>query len=77
MPKLDEYLTIKAAAAYLGVCQNTLRNWGNSGKIKECRNPLNGYRLYAPQDLEALLRNIQESGEYPTGWAKPLKRKPR
>jgi hypothetical protein len=26
MSKLDEYLTIKEAAEYLGVCSNTLRN---------------------------------------------------
>ena len=65
MSKLDEYLTIKEAADYLGVCANTLRNWGTSGKIKEHRNPMNGYRLYAPEDLASLLKRIQKSGEYP------------
>lgn len=77
MSKLDEYLTIKEAADYLGVCANTLRNWGANGKIKEHRNPLNGYRLYAPEDLDALLKQIKESGAYPSGWSKPRKRKPR
>jgi hypothetical protein len=32
MSKLDEYLTIKEAADFLGVCANTLRNWGANGK---------------------------------------------
>ncbi len=35
MPRLDEYLLIAQASEYLGVCPNTLRNWGNSGKIKD------------------------------------------
>ena len=46
MPNLQEYLTIRQAAAYVGVAPNTLRNWGRDGKIKERRNPqiLNGSR---------------------------------
>ena len=62
MPKLDEYLTIKEAADYLGVCANTLRNWGGSGKIKEHRNPMNGYRLFKIADLQKLIATIEESG---------------
>ncbi|QDU44532.1 Helix-turn-helix domain protein [Symmachiella dynata] len=77
MPRLDEYLTITEAADYLGVCTNTLRNWGASGKIKERRNPINSYRLYARDDLDAVLQQINDSGEYPSGWSKPRKRKPR
>ena len=46
MPKLDDYLLIAEAADYLGVCQNTLRNWGVSGKIRERRHPINGCLLY-------------------------------
>ena len=34
MPKLDDYFLIAEAAEYLGVCQNTLRNWGANGKLK-------------------------------------------
>jgi len=56
MPKLDGYLRIKEAAEYLGVSPNTLRNWGRSGKLVERRHPINGYRLYAEEDLDALLR---------------------
>lgn len=47
MTKLDEYLRITEAAAYVGVAPNTLRNWGRSGKLTERRHPMNGYRLYA------------------------------
>jgi len=55
MPKLDGYLRIKEAAEYLGVLPNTLRNWGRSGKLAERRHPINGYRLYAKDELDALL----------------------
>jgi len=61
MPKLDEYLRIKEAAEYLGVAQNTLRNWGRAGKIPEHRHPLNNYRLYRVSDLDELLRQAESS----------------
>lgn len=63
MSKLDHYLTIKQAAEFLGVSQNTLRNWGESGKIAEHRNPMNGYRLYKIVDLEQLLEAVERSGK--------------
>jgi MerR family transcriptional regulator, copper efflux regulator len=59
MAKLDGYLRIKDAAAYLGVSPNTLRNWGRSGQIDERRHPVNGYRLYCQQDLDVLLRKAE------------------
>ncbi len=71
MRKLDEYLRIKDAAGYLGVSPNTLRNWGRSGKIPERRHPANGYRLYAKEELDALL----SEAESPVNM-KPTKRKP-
>jgi DNA-binding transcriptional MerR regulator len=55
MPKLDGYLRITDASEYLGVSPNTLRNWGRSGKLVERRHPINGYRLYAKKELDALL----------------------
>ena len=67
MLNLHDYMTIKEAAEYLGVAPNTLRNWGRSGKVKEFRNPLNGYRLYRQAALDRLLERIQS----------PEKRKPR
>ena len=61
MGKLQEYMTIKQAAEYLGVVPNTLRNWGREGKIKERRNPVNGYRLYKKSELDRLLKMIESS----------------
>lgn len=62
MPKLDQYMTIKHAAEYLGVAPNTLRNWGRNNKIKEYRNPINGYRLFKQIDLDRLVKRIESTG---------------
>ena len=64
MNNLDDYLTVREAADYLGVTPNTLRNWGRDGKIKERRNPLNRYRLYKKSELDSLLRRIENSGRH-------------
>jgi excisionase family DNA binding protein len=61
MKKLDGYLRIKEAAAYLGVSPNTLRNWGRSGKITEHRHPVNNYRLYKKSELDRILRETEKS----------------
>ena len=63
MAKLDDYLQITEAAAFLGVCCNTLRNWGRTGKIPEYRHSVNNYRLYKVNDLEALLELTERSRE--------------
>ena len=60
MLRLDEFLTVKEAAEFLGVSPNTVRNWGREGKIPEHRHPINNYRLYRRQDLEGLLKLLQE-----------------
>lgn len=57
---LGEYLTVKGAAALLGVCPGTLRNWDRAGKLKPKRHPMNGYRLYRRDELEAVLRSVRE-----------------
>jgi excisionase family DNA binding protein len=59
MPKLDGYLRIREAAAYLGVSPNTLRNWGRGGKLAERRHPMNGYRLYSRKELDELLAKAE------------------
>ena len=59
MQKLDEYLQITEAAEFLGVCRNTLRNWGRDGKIQEYRHPVNQYRLYKLKDLERLIQQVE------------------
>jgi len=79
MAKLDEYVTIKEAAEFLGVSPNTLRNWHRDGKIPVFRSPISNYRLFRKADLEELLRRIEESGTYPSGWKQSARRsrKPR
>ena len=61
MPKIDEYLTIKEAARFLGVAPNTLRAWGARGKIPMHRNPINDYRLFRINDLQKLLAKVERS----------------
>ena len=61
MGELHEYMTIKEAAAYLGVAPNTLRNWGASGKLKERRHPMNDYRLYTKAELDRLVKRVKRS----------------
>ena len=60
MLRLDEFLTVKEAAEFLGVSPNTVRNWGREGKIPEHRHPINNYRLYRREDLESLLKQLQQ-----------------
>lgn len=55
---LAEYLTVGEAAKTLGVSRSTLRNWDKAGKLKPCRHPVNGYRLYRRVELEELLRQV-------------------
>lgn len=63
MKKIEDYLQIKEAAEFLGVVRATLRNWERRGKLISHRHPMNRYRLYKKEDLEALLRKIYELQE--------------
>jgi len=65
MPKLDEYLRIGEAAAYLGVPKNTLRNWAAAGKVTSHEHPISGYRLFLVSDLDELLRRTERSAKGP------------
>jgi len=58
---LGDYLTVGEAAATLGVSRSTLRNWDRDGKLKPCRHPLNGYRLYSRRELDSLLKEVKPS----------------
>jgi len=55
-------ITIKDAAAILGVCEMTLRRWDKSGKFKAKRHPLNNFRMY-PRDQVVKLRKLIEDGK--------------
>lgn len=58
MDKLSAYLRVTEAAEYLGVSANTIRNWVNAGKIVAFRHPVNDYRLFRRNDLDALLKQV-------------------
>lgn len=60
MDKLKDFLRISEAAEYLGVSSKTLRNWENAGKITAHRHPVNGYRLFRQEDLDELLKQVQQ-----------------
>lgn len=59
MTKLWDFLRISEAAEYLGVSPNTLRNWERAGKIVAHRHPVNHYRLFKREDLDAVLRKVE------------------
>ena len=48
-------LSVKEAAAMLGVTPLTLRNWDKNGKLQAMRHPLNNYRVYKLVDIENIL----------------------
>lgn len=70
MENLRDFLRISEAAEYLGVSPNTLRNWENAGKIAAHRHPVNGYRLFKQEELDALLNQLHEPREQPKRKAK-------
>lgn len=59
MTRLNDYVKIAEAARLLGVSQNTLRLWAESGKVPVRRNPANGYRLFRKKDLEEFLGRVE------------------
>ena len=61
MPK--KYMSVQDVARLLGVTPLTVRNWDTKGKLVAYRNPLNNYRMYKVEDVEALIRQIEQSRE--------------
>ena len=57
---LRDYHRISEAAEHLGVSPNTFRNWEQTGKIVAHRHPINKYRLFKPEELDALLKQVSE-----------------
>jgi site-specific DNA-methyltransferase (adenine-specific) len=58
---MSKYITIKKAAKLLHVTPLTLRNWDRSGKLKAYRHPVNNYRVYRLDQVEAFLRKLEGS----------------
>ena len=44
----------------MGVTPLTVRNWDSKGKLVAYRNPMNNYRLYKVEDVEVLMRMIEQ-----------------
>lgn len=65
MTKLRDFLRISEAAEYLGVSPNTLRNWERAGKVVAHRHPVNRYRLFKQEDLDAVLRKVERPSRSP------------
>lgn len=65
MEKLSDYVKTAEAAEILGVSQTTLRKYAEAGKIRMRRNPVNGYRLFKREDLEAFLQELEEPETVP------------
>jgi len=63
MPK--KYLSVTEVARLLGVTPLTIRNWDLKGKLVAYRNPVNNYRMYKVEDVEALIRRIETSRDRP------------
>ena len=61
MPK--KFLTVNEVARILGITPLTVRNWDQKGKLVAYRNPVNNYRLYKTEDVEIILRQIDQSKE--------------
>jgi len=66
MPSTTELVRVKEAAELLGVSPNTVRIWGANGKIPEYRHPVNNYRLYKREELEALMAQVYQSADSET-----------
>jgi len=56
---------VQEVARVLGVTPLTIRNWDSKGKLVAYRNPLNNYRMYKTEDVEALIRQIELSRDRP------------
>ena len=58
MTTTDEFLLVKETAELLGVSANTVRAWALSGKLQEYRHPVNNYRLFKRDEVQALFEQI-------------------
>lgn len=59
MPK--KYLTVNEVAKILGITPLTVRNWDKRGRLLAYRHPVNNYRFYKIEDIEAILTKMERS----------------
>lgn len=58
----QNFLLVSEAAKLLSVSPQTLRNWARSGHITALRHPLNGYRVFAYEDVMKLAAELPRTG---------------
>lgn len=58
---MSKMITLNEAATYLCVSKSTLRNWDREGKLVAKRHPINNYRLYDLDEIDALKKSMIES----------------
>ena len=75
--KLNEYLTVAEAAAYLGCCADTLRRYDRAGKLRARRHPITGYRLYLPSELDEFLGKVRGADKKVADRAKSRTKRPK
>ena len=59
MPK--KFLSVNEVAKIVGVTPLTVRNWDKKGRLTAYRNPFNNYRLYKIEDVENLMKKIEDT----------------
>ncbi|MBI2063235.1 MAG: MerR family DNA-binding transcriptional regulator [Candidatus Yanofskybacteria bacterium] len=75
MPK--KYLTVNEVAKIFGVTPLTVRNWDKKGALVAHRNPVNNYRVYKIEDVEFLMKGIEDNKSPRTAVAKLRPDEPR
>lgn len=58
-------ISLSAASKILNVSPETMRNWDKQGKLKATRHPVNNYRLYDLEELQALAEESHVSEPAP------------
>jgi len=61
MPK--KFLSVQEVASLFGITPLTVRNWDKRGALIAHRNPVNNYRMYKIEDVEDLLRKMENSAD--------------
>ena len=53
------FMTVRGAAAVLGVHENTVRHWEQRGLLRAVRLPGSGFRRFTPEDVQALAASMR------------------
>ena len=59
---MKDYVPVNKAADMLGVCNNTIREWENTGKLKAIRT-IGNQRRFKLSDIEKLLGEMDARRE--------------